>query len=241
MLKPVLKPNWRRKRALIISPLPSVGLLLHNNSEPEFDLITFSYDMTDCPRQLLGDFAPVDHFKFESEFWGSSFFKLCQLVNGRYDSVLFMNSDLYVSISVLNTFFDLNDLYELDFSQPSLSANSYISHAHTKHNPAENVVEVPFIEIMMPCLSAKVINEIVNIGITTISGWGLDNYLFPYIQRKLNLKRPAVIHDCQVLHAKPVSSDVIYSNGLSASEEMSQLAAVITKLNESSASEVVLQ
>ena len=62
-----------------------------------------------------------------------------------------------------------------------------------------------------------------------------------FVQRKLNLKRPAVIHDCQVLHAKPVSSDVIYSNGLSASEEMSQLAAVITKLNESSASEVVLQ
>jgi hypothetical protein len=218
-----MQPNWRRRRAVIYTPLSDMGSLIYNDAKANFDFFTFSYEDSDIDISKMGGANIAQHFKFKSEFWGESFLKLCNLINNRYDVVLFMNSDLYVSISELNKFFDINDLFMLDFSQPSLSFNSYYSHVHTMNIPGAGVVEVPFIEIMMPCLSTVVINEICRIGLTTISGWGIDNLLFPYIKDKLNLKNPAVIHDCSVLHVKPVESSRQYSDGLTAIEQMNKL------------------
>lgn len=230
MFRPFLRPRWRRKRAIVVSPDKVAGLLLLPDSDPNFDLITFSYDGSDLGTDLMNNLKSVQHFAFLSEQWGQSFLKLCHLVSSKYDVVCFMNSDLYVSISNMNNFFDIVDLYNLDFSQPSLSINSYHSHEHTLNIPGGGIKEVPFIEIMMPCLSSQVINEICRINLTTISGWGLDVYLFPYIQRKLKLKQPAVIHDCVVTHCKPVSSNYIYSDGLTAHEQMVFLRDAIKNL-----------
>jgi hypothetical protein len=229
--RPVLRANWRRKRALIVNPDAEFGSLLYKDANPDFELITFSYANKDLNLDLLNGLHPHAHYKFESEFWGESFFRLCNLINGKYDVVCFFNSDLYVGVSSLNHFFEMVDFYNLDFSQPSLSWNSYISHEHTKHIPGAGVVEASFIEIMMPCLSAAVISEIVNLKLYTISGWGLDCFLFPYIQRKLNLLPPAIIHTCQVCHSKPISSNIIYSNGLSAYAEMINLGDRIKSLD----------
>lgn len=223
MLYPVMQSNWRRRRAVIVSPLKDIGSLIYNDTIPDFDLFTFSFDDSDVANDTIKSLNPKEHFKFKSEFWGESFLKLCNLVNHRYEVVCFMNSDIYVSVSSLNKFFEINDLFALDFSQPSLSLNSHYSHLHSRHIPGGGVIDVPFIEIMMPCLSANVINEICRIGVTTISGWGLDVALFPYIKNKLNLKNPAVIHDCTVIHIKPIESFRIYSDGLNPNEQMDYL------------------
>jgi hypothetical protein len=230
MLKPILKSNWKRRRALIISPLVEAGILLFNDAIPNFDIITFSFDNSDLNLDLINNLEVTKHYKFESEAWGESFFKLCKLIDPSYEVVMFMNSDLFASISSINYFFEINDFFELDFSQPSLSVNSYISHDHTKHIPGGGVKQVPFIEIMMPCLSSLVVNQVNEIGITTISGWGLDCELFPFIENKLNLKPPAVIHDCQVIHAKPVSSNFIYSDGLNAVQQQLMIKNLLREL-----------
>lgn len=231
MLYPLMQPNWRRRRALIVSPLKEMGSLIYNDATTDFDLFTFSFNDSEITHDIVKSLNPIEHFKFKSEFWGESFLKLCNLINHKYDVVCFMNSDLYVSVSSLNKFFEINDLFALDFSQPSLSANSYYSHPHTRHIPGGGVIEVPFIEIMMPCLSANVINEICRIGVTTISGWGLDTSLFPYIKNKMNLKNPAVIHDCVVVHVKPVESFRSYSDGLNANEQMDNLKKYLNSIN----------
>jgi len=225
-----MKKNWRRSRAVVVSPDKESGLLIYNDAEPDFDLITFSYDGSQLDPLLMNSLVSKDHYAFQSEMWGQSFHTLCGLIGGKYDVVCFMNSDLYVGVSSLNNFFELFDLFELDFAQPSLSANSYISHNHTLNVSTSTVLEVQFIEIMMPCLSSKVINEINRIGMTTISGWGLDCYLFPYIQKKLNLRPPAVIHACQVMHIKPVSSNILYSDGLTAQEQANKLRDLLNAL-----------
>ena len=230
MLKPILKSNWKRKRALIVSPLKDTGILFSNDAEPNFDLITFSFDNEDLNLNLMNNLKVTKHYKFESEAWGESFFKLCCLIDCSYEVISFMNSDLFVSISSINNFFEINDFFGLDFSQPSLSINSYISHEHTRHIPGGGVMRVPFIEIMMPCLSSKVIKEVKEIGLTTISGWGLDCELFPFIENKLNLKPPAVIHDCQVIHAKPVSSNFIYSDGLNAVQHQLMIRSLLNNI-----------
>lgn len=226
-----MRKNWKRKRAVVISPDKASGLLIRNDAEPNFDLITFNYDSSDLDVQLMWGMESKCHYAFESEFWGESFFKLCGLIDESYEVVCFMNSDLFVGVSSLNEFFDTNDLFGLDFSQPSLGANSYFSHPHTVNIPGACAVQVPFIEIMMPCLSREVINEINRLGLYTISGWGLDVDLFPFIQRKLKLKAPAVVHTCQVIHSKSVSSGgVKYSDGLTAREQMEKLREAIALL-----------
>lgn len=223
MLRPIIKPNWRRRRAVIVSPMPEMGVLIYNDGKPDFDIFTYAYDESELDYSKMNGLNPIDHYKFVSEFWGESFLKLCKFINNRYEVVCFMNSDLFVTVTSLNKFFEINDLFSLDFSQPSLSDNSYYSHLHTKNIPGGGVVEVPFIEIMMPCLSNTVINEICKINKTTISGWGLDVYLFDYIRKKLTLTKPAVIHDCEVVHIKPIESNRIFSDGLSAYEQMKEL------------------
>jgi hypothetical protein len=230
MFKPILKSNWKRKRALVVSPLKDTGILFSNDAEPNFDLITFSFTNEDLNLNLMNNLKVTRHYKFESEAWGESFFKLCNLIESSYEVVSFMNSDLFVSISNLNNFFEINDFFELDFSQPSLSINSYISHEHTRHISGGGVTKVPFVEIMMPCISSLVIKEINKIGLTTISGWGIDCHLFVYIEKKLNLKSPAVIHDIQVIHAKPISSNIVYSDGLNAAQQQLKLKSLLMNL-----------
>jgi len=228
-LSPKLRTQWRRNRAVIVAPDPEIGVLIRQNESPNFDFITFSYENKGPELSIIKELSPRRHYAFNSEFWGESFYKLCHLVRGSYDVVLFMNSDLLVPTSSLNTFFEINDMFALDISQPSLALNSYFSHDHTLYSPVNGLVsEIPFAEIMMPCLSGIVIEEICKLGLYTISGWGMDNYLFPYITKKLRLTPQAVVHACQVLHTKPVDSNRrVFSDGLTAHQQMERLGRLI--------------
>jgi hypothetical protein len=227
-----LSRNWTRRRALILAPDPQFGLLISRDVEPNFDLITFSYDSSPLNPELLNGISSLEHFSFQSEFWGESFLNLCKLIVDRYDVVCFMNSDIYAQVNHLNRFFDINDIFRLDFSQPALSRSSFYSHEFTLFNPLQSVVMCPFVEIMMPCLSNAVIREIVKINLTTISGWGIDIHLFPFIQRRLGLRPPAIVHECVVIHCKPVESNRIYSDGLSASQQASKLQLQLNYLDQ---------
>lgn len=226
-----LARNWVRRRALIIAPDPQFGLLISKDVQPNFDLITFSYDSSPINPELLNGVSAAEHFSFQSEFWGESFLKLCKLIVDKYDVVCFMNSDIYAQVHQLNRFFDIVDLFKLDFSQPALSRSSFYSHEFTLFNPLHSVVVSPFVEIMMPCLSNTVIREIVSINLTTISGWGIDIHLFPFIQRRLGLRLPAIVHECVVIHCKPVQSSRLYSDGLSASQQAHMLELQLNSLD----------
>jgi hypothetical protein len=217
------KQKWRRSRVLFISPY-EFDMPIIFDTKPNFDIITFSYENKKLDDEYREIIKPIDHFSINSEFWGETFFRLCKEYKGKFETYGFLNSDIYISISEINRCFDLGDIAELDFWQPSLSQNSHFSHSFLLNDPSKNLETVPFIEIMMPFLSSEVINSICEINKFTKSGWGMDNFLFPKIQESKKLKEPTVIHACQGFHFKPISSITKrFSNGMTAFEEMEAL------------------
>jgi hypothetical protein len=156
---------------------------------------------------------------------------LCREVPQAYDVVFFLNSDILINYSDINRFFDYVDLFDLDICQPALSVNSYFSHNFLLKRAGLEVAIVPFVEIMMPCLSRRVINEMVQLNIFSISGWGMDCHLFPTLVRRMGLRPQCVVHAVSAIHAKPVESGrLTFSNGLTASEERSKLAILCSRL-----------
>ncbi len=220
-IHPQLTENYRRKRLLVL-PIESWGSLIQLDQKPDFEIVTYSYTGSSYPPNYLKPISPLRHFEFITNSWGESFFLVLKKISTCLDHevVLFLNGDVSLSVSGINRLFFLSDLYRLDVFQAALSHDSFYTYSHLLHKPSRMVEAVPFIENMMPGLSRKVIDEIVRIGLYTISGWGLDVYLYPYIIKYNNLRPAAVIHDVIAIHCKPVESPkLILKNGLTPLEE----------------------
>jgi hypothetical protein len=223
-IKPILRKAWKRNRLVVVSPSSEWGTLLPQDVAPEFDLITYSYDGSE--QTAAGAALPgvVGHIALKTEMWGESLKLLFAAIPAQYEVVLFLNSDIYMSYSSINQLFDYADLFALDICQPALSLNSYYSHKFLLKKHGVDVEPVPFVEVMMPCLSRAVIDEMNRLGIFSISGWGLDQYVFPKVVEKLNLRPQCVVHAVTAIHTKPVeSSRMTFSNGKTAREELEEL------------------
>jgi hypothetical protein len=230
-LKPVLRANWRRKRLVVVSPSPVWGSLLTPNAAPDFDLMTYSFDGSEATELCTSLPGYKGHFSFVSEMWGESLHKLFPLIPAEYEVVQFLNSDIFISYAEINKFFDYVDMFALDVSQPALSLNSFYSLSWLLKKTSIEVEPVPFVEGMMPCLSRAVIDELVRIGLYTISGWGIDQFLFQIIVERLKLRPQAVVHAVTAVHTKPVeSSEMRFSNGMNADEERNALGLECQRL-----------
>lgn len=230
-LKPVLRPNWRRKRLVVLSPSPSWGSLLAEDAAPQFDVMTYSFDNSEATSLCTGLPGWVRHEAMQTEMWGESIFKLFSRIPAEYEVVLFLNSDIFISYAEINRFFDYVDLFALDISQPALSLNSYYSHQFLLKKTGIEVEPVPFVEVMMPCLSRAVIDELARLGLFTISGWGMDEYLFQHVVDSLQLRPQAVVHAVTALHTKPVESrGMVFSHGMNSQQEREQLQAQCAQL-----------
>ena len=230
-LKPVLRANWRRKRLVVISPSAAWGSLLVQDAAPQFDLMTYSFDGSEATELCTSLPGWKGHFSFVSEMWGESLHKLFPLIPPEYEVVQFLNSDIFISYADINKFFDYVDMFALDISQPALSLNSFYSLPFTLKKTSIEVEPIPFVEGMMPCLSRAVIDELVRLDLWTISGWGVDQFLFQIIVERLKLRPQAIVHAVTALHTKPVeSSQMRFSNGMTADEERNQLGLACQRL-----------
>jgi hypothetical protein len=223
---------WRRSRAVFVPLDRNHEPLICFDTKPSFNFITYSYENLD-----LGEFnyslahKPQYHAKFTSNGIGESFFNLTKLFKGRFGNNLFIVSDVYITVSEVNKLFDIADLFSLDIYQASLSKDSYYSHPHTLHRADGGIAPAPFAEWTVTGHSAAVWDAIGDLGLYSISGYGMDAYLVPAIQRKLNLKPPAVVHYCQSHLCRPVSSySRTMQNGLTPIQEMRLLRDRIQKI-----------
>jgi hypothetical protein len=230
-ITPVLRKSWKRKRLVIVAPSSEWGTLLPHDADPEFDLMTYSYDGSE--QTAAGGALPgvVGHIALKTEMWGESLKLLFAKIPAEYEVVFFLNSDIYMSYSSINRLFDYADLFALDICQPALSLNSFYSHQFLLKKTAIDVEAVPFVEIMMPCLSRAVIDEMNRLGIFSISGWGLDKYVFANIVERLKLRPQCVVHAVTAIHTKPVeSSRMRFSNGKTAHEECEELRQLCERI-----------
>jgi hypothetical protein len=230
-ITPVLRKAWRRKRLVVVSPNSDWGSLLPQDATPQFDLMTYSYDgsqASELARSLPGW---VSHFSLETEMWGQSLQHLIARIPTEYEVVFFLNSDIYISYAAINRFFEYVDLFALDICQPALSLNSFLSHGFLLKKDTIDVEQVPFVEVMMPCLSRAVLDEMNRLGIFSISGWGIDMYLFQKIVERLKLRPQCVVHAVSAIHMKPVeSAQMRFSNGKTAQQECEDIRRLCERL-----------
>jgi hypothetical protein len=148
-----------------------------------------------------------------------------------YDIIGIMDDDIRIKVSSINRILDLAAENELDVCQPSLTHDSYHSFLFNLHRPGTTYEEVPWVEIMCPFYRRELFDACYPLADENISSYGIDNYVIPFYQQVLNMKRSAVIHAVQATHTKPVTDgDKRFSNGLTAREEGEKLRKKICRL-----------
>ena len=161
------------------------------------------YDVTVLDNGSSND-GKSKYTTFELEknvYMGGGFNAAMQYVlsSNDYDSLLFMNNDLticgYNFVKVLREeMFENNfDLLSCCFFNVGLKQDC---HWKTMHNwGAQKTREVPFIDFQMPLLSRRLLEEVKEIDLDLIYGWGIDNY-FALICKKKGWKIGVVDRLC---------------------------------------------
>ncbi|HQR04825.1 MAG: hypothetical protein JSR19_06620 [Proteobacteria bacterium] len=139
-----------------------------------------------------------------------------------FDYLAIIDDDVGLRISDINRLLLLGRSHRLDLFQPSLSADSYISHPHLRHRPNHEMVETSFVEAMMPFFSYLTFERCRDLFAQSQSGWGIDIVWSDRICRARG--RLGVIHAVVATHLRPVRSHTwIMPNGLTPPEEMRAL------------------
>jgi len=121
-----------------------------------------------------------------------------------YDYIWLPDDDLQTDSSTINTMFELSVRFGTRISAPSLTEDSYFSHALTMHHRHFFARKVTFVELMMPCFRRDVLELVLPTLATTQTGygWGLDN-VWPHLVRYEDI----MIFDCvTVRHLRPLGS-----------------------------------
>ena len=215
--------------AIILSYSDDVSLQF--DEDPNFDLYIFNYGKSKYPYEC------VDEVMVETECKGDlMFYEVSYIINNNlsYDYVGFFDDDIKIKVSELNRMFLISSNNNLDLSAPSLTNDSYSSHKFTL-NCGSGVRSVPWVEVMMPCMSRRFL-ETFNGFIKSlyqdwnlVSGWGIDLHVFPLILRLIK-GRCAIIDDIKVHHYRPISSNNrTFKNGYSAHKELSIVNTIINR------------
>lgn len=119
-----------------------------------------------------------------------------------YDYIWMPDDDLAVTPRAVEHLFTIAHGQGLQLAQPSLSHDSYISHAATAHHPGLILRRTNFVEAMAPLFTPKLLERILPTFTINDSGWGID-YLW-----QMYLDRPrldsAIVDAVQVRHTRPV-------------------------------------
>jgi hypothetical protein len=153
-----------------------------------------------------------------------------QLKDENYRYVGILDDDLEISISGINTLLKVAASQNADVFQPSISPDSYYSHKQFLNKSSLEFEQVDWVEIMSPFIRKEIFEAGTELYAMSISSYGIDKYVFPYLQYKLNRKNTILIHAVKIKHLKPVTDgSKIFSNGLDARQEGERLRKYVKK------------
>ena len=139
----------------------------------------------------------------------------------RYDYIWLPDDDLQTTKQDINRLFELCAQYGLELAQPSLTADSPMTHPLLIHNTATHIRFTNFVEVMAPCFSAACLRAALPTFSGTQSGWGID-WLWPRIVRNQETGI-AVIDDVVIRHTRPLGGpnyDAMRAAGKSPRDEL---------------------
>lgn len=188
---------------------------------PAFSIILFNYSGNNSVSQLPDGKYISECISVKTEFKGVLMFEVCKYVKDiDYTYIGLLDDDQAISVSSLNRLLDIATENNLDVFQPSVSADSYFSHAMFVQKNGHLPEPVYWVEIMSPFLRKEIFESGEEFYRSNISSYGVDRYLFPYLQKKLNRSNAALIHEVSIRHLKPVTDgNKKFSNGLDARQE----------------------
>jgi len=166
----------------------------------EFDLV-LSYFGDDEP-PTVGN--PLVHRVKGSKWEG--IVSTLDFLGDRIDAYRYLwlpDDDLLLTVDDINRFFRACKQRNLDLAQPSLTWDSYYSHAVTLNNSALLYRSTNFVEIMAPCLKIPILKQVRPTLAENASGWGLD-YLWPKIIN--NQQSIGIVDEVMMRHTRPVGS-----------------------------------
>jgi len=148
-------------------------------------------------------------------------FEVCKYVKDiDYIYIGLLDDDQSISVSSLNKLLDIATKDKLDVFQPAVSSDSYYSHAIFLQKNGHVPEPVYWVEIMSPFLRKEIFESGESFYRSNISSYGVDRYLIPYLQKKLNRSNTVLIHEVSIRHLKPVTDgNKKFSNGLDARQE----------------------
>lgn len=120
----------------------------------------------------------------------------------RYDYVWLPDDDVAASSADIDAIFDAMRQYDLDVAQPSLTRDSYFSHFAFMSCPGFVLRYVNFIEIMVPCLKASLLQAVLEDFKGSMSGFGMD-YIWCRLSEDARYKA-AIIDRVAVRHTRPI-------------------------------------
>jgi hypothetical protein len=198
---------------------------------PAFEIILFNYSGNGVLPQRPAGKSIHETLLIKTEFKGELIYKVCQHLKATaYTFVGLLDDDQSIRISDLNKLLSIATEIEADVFQPSVKAGSHHSHAQFLQKPGAQPQRVNWIEIMAPFLRKEIFEAGEQFYADNISSYGVDRYLFPYLQRTLNRNKTYLIHDVAIEHLKPVTDgNKKFSNGLDARQEGELLRSKILK------------
>jgi hypothetical protein len=202
---------------------------------PAFRLILFNYSGNGAEPMLPAGKSIADCISVKTEFKGVLLLEACKYAKALdYNYIGLLDDDQAIAISGLNRLLEIAGQQGLDVFQPAVSADSYYSHAMFVQKKEHSPETVHWVEIMSPFLRKEIFESGEDFYKSNISSYGVDRYLFPYLQLKLNLCHTAIIHEVNITHLKPVTDgNRKFSNGLDARQEGEVLRKKILSLIQS--------
>ncbi len=169
-------------------------------TDRSWDLVV-SYFGDDPDMHRRNDVIRIDHPG--TKFQGLYALLMSDQVNWRaYDRIWLPDDDLACTTSMIERLFTQFECHQLHLAQPSLSHDSYLSHAITIHNPKLLLRRVNFVEVMAPLFSRALLERTLHTFAESESGWGLD-FVWPKFVD--SAERDAAILDAvQIRHTRPI-------------------------------------
>ena len=201
------------------------------DAEPAFSILLFNYSGIYETPSFVDDKIFHQMITSRTEFKGEVLASLAiNLSDFEYDYLGVLDDDQEIKISGINQMLFEAKSIDADLFQPSITKDSYYSHKRFLNNGTNKPEAVDWVEIMSPFIKKQLFESGISFYNESISSYGIDMYLFPYLQRKLGMKKTFLMHSVTIKHNKPVTDGSRrFSNGLDARQEGELLRRQILK------------
>lgn len=122
--------------------------------------------------------------KFQNFFYC---YRNSSLLNN-YDRIFILDDDIIINTKEINNMFKFSEKYDLEICQPCFSRSSKISHKVTKKHRFSIGRYTNFIEVNVPLMTKKSVQNLNSVYSDKLIGWGID-FLFTWINNNREIPK----------------------------------------------------